>query len=650
MNQRYQSLALERVRALLETHATKIQGQTIDAAQVFTEDTLVAAASAMSLPPALKILSGAFHLSRFEQDVLLLCAGVEMDARFAQLCSLCQCDPARAYPTWGLALAALPDPHWNALVPTSPLRRWKLVEMQHSNSLTSAPLRIDERILHYLAGLQYLDERLAGFLEPVPSPGPLIPSHRSLVDKIANIFSHTYPTPKPRGIQLCGDDNSGKRAVAYELCNRFGIPLYTIPGATLPQNPSDLDILVLLCEREAVLTGCIILVDCDEVDLDALGSLTLRRFVDRSETALILTTRHRRRIGNRPMVNFDVDRPTTAEQRDLWRNTVGGRNGYVNSLVSQFSFSASDIYDVGSSVGDLIHGREEEYSPEEISRILSEACKQKARARLSELAQRIESSFLWDDLVLSEQQIYVLRSIAVQVRCRLKVYEDWGFREKCSRGLGISAAFAGPSGTGKTMAAEVLARELGLDLYRIDLSAVVSKYVGETEKNLRRIFDAAEEGGAILLFDEADALFGKRSEVKDSHDRYANIEISYLLQRMEQYRGLAVLTTNLKNALDTAFLRRIRFLVQFPFPGAAQRAEIWRRIFPRATPSEGLDCLKLAQLNITGGHIRNIALTAAFLAANSNECVRMHHVLDASKLEYAKMERSLTAVEISGWL
>ena len=235
------------------------------------------------------------------------------------------------------------------------------------------------------------------------------------------------------------------------------------------------------------------------------------------------------------------------------------------------------------------------------------------------------------------------------MRQRTTVYEAWGFAAKGSRGLGISALFAGASGTGKTMAAEVLAGELRLDLYRIDLSQVVSKYIGETEKNLRRVFDAAEEGGAILLFDEADALFGKRSEVKDSHDRYANIEVSYLLQRMEAYRGLAILTTNMKNALDTAFLRRLRFIVQFPFPDAAQRAEIWRRIFPADTPTDGLDIAKLARLNVAGGNIRNIALNAAFLAADAGQPVRMGHLLRAARSEYAKLEKVPAAAEIGGW-
>jgi SpoVK/Ycf46/Vps4 family AAA+-type ATPase len=232
----------------------------------------------------------------------------------------------------------------------------------------------------------------------------------------------------------------------------------------------------------------------------------------------------------------------------------------------------------------------------------------------------------------------------------VKVYERWGFARKGGRGLGISALFAGPSGTGKTTAAEAIARELKLDLYRIDLSSVVSKYIGETEKNLRRVFDAAEGGGAILLFDEADALFGKRSDVKDSHDRHANIEVSYLLQRMEEYRGLAILTTNLKGSLDSAFLRRIRFVVQFSFPDVVQRAEIWRRIFPQETPLDGIDVNKLAKLSVTGGNIRNIAINAAFLAADSNEPVKMKHLLSAARSESAKLEKPLTDSEVKGWV
>jgi SpoVK/Ycf46/Vps4 family AAA+-type ATPase len=269
---------------------------------------------------------------------------------------------------------------------------------------------------------------------------------------------------------------------------------------------------------------------------------------------------------------------------------------------------------------------------------------------MEDLAQRIGVAASWEDFVLPDAQKEILHEIAAHVRQRSIVYDTWGFANKGTRGLGVTALFAGDSGTGKTMAAEVLAGELNLDLYRIDLSAVVSKYIGETEKNLRRVFDTAEGGGAILLFDEADALFGKRSEVKDSHDRHANIEVSYLLQRMDEYRGLAILTSNLKSALDTAFLRRIRFVVHFPFPDAMHRAQIWARVFPPETPTEGLDPQRLAQLNIAGGNIRSIAIRAAFLAADAGEPVRMTHLLRAARSEYSKLEKRLTDGETHGWI
>jgi SpoVK/Ycf46/Vps4 family AAA+-type ATPase len=269
---------------------------------------------------------------------------------------------------------------------------------------------------------------------------------------------------------------------------------------------------------------------------------------------------------------------------------------------------------------------------------------------LEALAERVMSISGWDDLVLPEPQIAILRHIAGQVRCHARVVEEWGFGSRSSRGLGTSALFAGGSGTGKTLAAEVLAAELKLALYRIDLSAVVSKYIGETEKNLRQIFEVAADSGAVLLFDEADALFGKRSDVKDSHDRYANIEVSYLLQRMEAYPGLAILTTNLKSALDSAFQRRLRFIVDFPFPNAAQREAIWRLAIPASAPTEALDYAKLARLNVSGGAVRNIALNAAFLAAEADEPIGMRYLLAAAHAESTKLERPLGATETKGWV
>jgi SpoVK/Ycf46/Vps4 family AAA+-type ATPase len=315
-------------------------------------------------------------------------------------------------------------------------------------------------------------------------------------------------------------------------------------------------------------------------------------------------------------------------------------NGTIEALSGHFRLSAKTIFAVSKL--PALH--------EPDSAGLWSVCRSLARPRLEDLAQRIVPLAEWDDLILPEPQKQNLRQMASQVRHRIKVYESWGFSDKVRRGLGVSALFAGPSGTGKTLAAEVLADELALDLYRVDLSAVVSKYIGETEKNLKQVFDAAEEGGVLLLFDEADALFGKRSEVRDSHDRYANIEVGYLLQRMETYRGLAILTTNLKSTLDRAFQRRLRFIVNFPFPDVAQREAMWRRVFPPKTPTQGLEPRLLSQLNMSGGNIANIALNAAFLAAAAGEPVAMTHVLEAARLEAQKIERPLTELETRGWI
>jgi hypothetical protein len=369
--------------------------------------------------------------------------------------------------------------------------------------------------------------------------------------------------------------------------------------------------------------------------------------VDRIDAPVFVASRERRFSRARAMRSFDVSKPTRAEQHRIWSSelepVLAHMNGGLDRIMGQFDLSAAGIR-------AATHGVIQEHGHNgDLTDVLWENSRGIARPRLEDLAQRIEPAANWGDLVLPEQQLAILHEISMHVRHRATVYERWGFASKGSRGLGISALFSGQSGTGKTTAAEVLANEQRLDLYRIDLSSIVSKYIGETEKNLRRVFDAADDGGAILLFDEADALFGKRTEVKDSHDRYANIEVSYLLQRMESYRGLSILTTNLKSALDSAFMRRIRFVVTFPFPDAAQRAEIWRRIFPDDLPTRGLDFDRLGRLSVSGGSIRNIAVNAAFIAAERGEPLQMEHILTAARTEYAKLEKTLTEGEIAGW-
>jgi len=657
-NQRYLSAALATVRQALEQHA-KTVGTSLIASEHTSESDSISEppmpdASTMSTPPALDIVCAAFNLSSFERDILLLCAGIELDATFPTLCAAAQGDLLRTYPTFSLALAVLPEAHWSALTPNAPLRRWRLIEVNTSGGLTASPLRIDERILHYLTGVQHLDERLVGMVEPVRISGQLVPSHQVLAQRLVKLWTQAVGSVQLPVAQLCGSEVASKRAIVVAACNTLELNLYTLSAYALPSSPAEFEALIRLWEREAILSGSALLLDCDDSDTsDAARERAITHLSETVSGVLIISSRERRRPLQRPVVSLDVRKPTASEQRGAWKDALGATaqslNGKVESLVSQFSLSVAAISSASAEVlgqlpptGTMASG--------ELQTLLWDTCRTQARPHLDDLAQHLEPAATWDELVLPELQRQVLRDIAIHVKQRTTVYETWGFASRGARGLGISALFAGASGTGKTMAAEVLANELRLDLYRIDLSQVVNKYIGETEKNLRRVFDAAEEGGAILLFDEADALFGKRSEVKDSHDRYANIEVSYLLQRMEAYRGLAILTTNLKNALDTAFLRRIRFIVQFPFPDIAQRAEIWRHIFPSSTPTEGLDMIRLARLNVTGGNIRNIALNAAFLAADAQEPVRMTHLLRAARSEYTKLEKAPTEAEIGGWV
>jgi AAA+ superfamily predicted ATPase len=590
-------------------------------------------------PPAIDTLVETFGLSTFERDLVLLAAGVEMDADLATLCARARGDASRPWPSFGLALSALAAPHWSATSPVRPLRRFRLLEVDESSGLAQGRIRIDERVLHYLAGLNYLDPRLAPVLRSVGDPSLMGDEQAAVAARVLRgLEAGNGRLPV---VQLEGDDAPGQEDVAARAAAGLGLRLSVLAARDLPESAYDAGALCSLWEREAGLLSSALLIECGA---DA-PSPAVSRFVERVGGLVFLSAA---RPGNprRPSLRFTVRRSSQGEQKRLWSLALGpaaaGANGELDRVSAQFRFSARTISETAAALVAAPEGSAKES--------LWSTCRSLAPARLDELAQRIEPSAGWDDLILPDAQKRSLQLIAAHVRHRLKVYDDWGFAEKSPRGQGISVLFAGESGTGKTMAGEVLARELGLDLYRIDLSAVVSKYIGETEKNLRRVFDAAEDSGSILLFDEADALFGKRSEVKDSHDRYANIEVSYLLQSMEAYRGLAVLTTNRYAALDSAFHRRLRFVVQFPFPDAEQRAAIWRGVFPAAVPLGRIDFDKLSRLNVSGGNIRNIALNAAFFAAEAESELSMAHLLRAARSEVAKRDRPITEVETRGWV
>jgi hypothetical protein len=608
------------------------------------------AESNMDAAPALVLLAKGFGLSRFEQNLLLLCAAAEFDSGFSTLCARAQGDPNRTYATFALALSTFDLPVWDALSPERALRFWRLIEINQpgAQALSTSALRADERIVNYIKGLNYLDDRLAPYLTVVESGEPgenLSPSQQALSEEIPMHWRQSRTESLIPVVQLLGADSTSKQVVASHAAAKVGRKLYRLTPETIPTQTADIEVLARLWQRESMLLPVALYVDAHELEPSDAHTGAVRHFLARSDGFFLLGVRGPWPRLPRESCVLDVGKPTIEEQRQTWESVTDGDDPpCAAELASQFNLNLCEIRRIASSV----KSRAAENS-RTVAEELWDACRARVRPMLDTLAHRLDAKASWDDIVLPREESDLLRQIASQVKQRSKVYEQWGFARKMNRGLGISALFAGESGTGKTMAAEVIANDLRLNLYRIDLSAVVSKYIGETEKNLRRLFDVAEDGGAILFFDEADALFGKRSEVKDSHDRYANIEINYLLQRMEAYRGLAILATNMRGAMDTAFTRRLRFIVNFSFPGVADRKRMWQKAFPAQTPTRRLDYDRLARLNLTGGSIHNAALNAAFLGAQAETPVTMALALAAARAEFVKLDRPINEADFA-WL
>ncbi|MCI3243696.1 ATP-binding protein [Streptomyces spinosisporus] len=595
----------------------------------------------------LDALVSCFGLTAFERDLVLLTAAQELEPTAGARCAAASGDPARAHPTFSLALAALAEPHWSALTPVAPLRRWRITELDDEARLTTSRLRLDERILHFLLGSPYLDARLHGQLRRTPVPQALTPSYDLAADRLAEGWTTAGAADAPL-VEVTGGELRSRADIAAAAAARSGLGLYSMSAEDIPSDPVERDRLARLWQREAILLPSALLVEVGDLDRDQRAATDA--FLAGAAVPVVVSSEDPLRTERSYAARVAVPQLDDEEQFALWgeafHDVADLDDGELRSLVAQFSLPPHVVRSAAATVRRRLPQEDEL----DAAQLAWRAGLDEARIGMDELGRRITPRAGWDDLVLHERQTSVLREIVAHVRQRATVHQEWGFGATLRRGLGVTAMFAGGSGTGKTLAAEVMANELGLDLFVIDLSQVVSKYIGETEKNLRRVFDAAERGGALLLFDEADALFGKRSEVKDSHDRYANLEVSYLLMRMEAYRGLAVLTTNMKSALDTAFLRRIRFVVDFPFPAEHERAEIWRRVLPPQAPMKGIDPELLAQLTVAGGSIRNIALSGAFLAAEEGDRLQMRHMLAAARTEYLKLERSLTPTEVRGWV
>jgi hypothetical protein len=612
---------------------------------------LLAAAPLAALPEhwnPVEKLRDLFGLSGFELDILLLTAGAAIDRRFSAAISAAQ--PESPLPTLGLAAAVLDNPHWSALSRMRPLRYWRLIEIG-PGPLLQAPLTIDERILQYLLGVPAADERLELVFHA------MIADEQEQSEVLGADLNETaargalhWRRPSHGTILLTGSRLSERTALFRAMCRTAGLHAWELDAADLPETATDRERLARAFTREAALWPAALLVKTDRLESAPVLDAWLRRVTAPVAVDVETGSTAERVSGQR----IAAPSMSAGERKMLWQRRLGPfaeeLDSELDSIVEAFALDAKEIRETAEAIEEetLLNSN----GPLDAKTLGASAwrlARTAARRSLDELANHVQSSATWADLVLPDAQTSSLRQVAVHARQASVVHEEWGFGAQYLRGLGLSALFSGPSGTGKTMAAGVLARELDRDLYQIDLATVVSKYIGETEKHLRKIFDAAERSGAILLFDEADALFGKRSQVRDSHDRYANLEVSYLLQRMESYRGIAILTTNMQNALDTAFQRRLRFVVQFPFPDAPSRERIWRKVFPAAAPTQNLDYVMLSQLNVTGGAIRNIALLAAFLAADAGTPITMRHMLEAAHTEYAKLDKPLSQAETRGW-
>lgn len=663
-------LAQADVRRALSRMAEKIDAQ-------------AAAAARLGVILPLARLAHLFSLSAREIDILLICLAPEIDPRYEKLYGYLQDDITKKRPTVDLALNLtstdladkLAGRHYFAR--TAPLIHHHLLALYDDPTTPQPPLlnkflRVDARIADYLLGKkidgensQDVDARLARHAHcvlPTTSLDELL-LPAELVHNLQLLIADHLRQNTPLLLYLQGGYGVGKHSLAGALAHIAERRMLTMNlGSLLTDDASGFDLAVRLTMREAQLQEAVLLWE----DFDALlgdeRSRMRDSFVQSLETApgiTILTGRTlwepAGALHDRPFVRIQLPAPTYQQRKLLWTSTLNGALSNddapeLDAIAGKFRFTAGQIADAAATARHLAIRRNSEAVQVGIGD-LYEACRLQSNRTLGDLARKITPHYTWDDIVLPADRQELLREIVGQVKHRACVYEQWGFGRKLAMGKGLNVLFAGPSGTGKTMAAEIMANELGLDLYKIDLSSVVSKYIGETEKNLRRLFDAAESSGAVLLFDEADALFGKRSDVKDSHDRYANIEVAYLLQRMEAYRGLAILTTNLKSALDRAFLRRLRFVVNFPFPDEAAREALWRRQFPPQAPLAGdIDWRALAKLHLTGGHIRAVALNGAFRAAADGGAIAQRHLIDAARAEYLKLERSFGAAAGSGGL
>jgi MoxR-like ATPase len=633
-NQQWLAAAIARLRERIEAQNTAPRAEVPDS---------VAVDAAPGFTPALLHCAQVFGLTPFERELLLLVAGLELDSGLRTAVATYNASPS-SRASYGLALAKLTQPHWDALSPDAALRHWLIVEPESGAPLVQAALRIDERVLHFLTGVAASDARLRGlarYVNAAAADGHSADS--SLMQRVAQALTADEDDWPIVVLHAEPPDARAQRDVALAAAALLGRPALWISAQDIPSEPGEVAAIARRIDREAALSGALPVLSIDGATSEPAGLGLAGRLHGAAlwlgpPAAALATLPQARRV-----LRIDLPAPDAAHTRAFlrarWRRVAASGEREDETIHAALDRAAAQFHLAPAALDDIIE-RLATAAPAERGAAVWAAAREATRGGLDVLAQRIVTRVDFDDLALPKAHLAALHDITRQLRHRERVYREWGFGDKHARGQGLTALFTGESGTGKTLAAEAIANTADLDLYRVDLATVVSKYIGETEKNLKRLFDAAEASGAVLLFDEADALFGKRGEVKDSHDRYANIEVAYLLQRIEAYRGLAILTTNMKSALDPAFLRRIRFVVQFPFPDAAARERIWRLQFPPRAPLGEVDFAALARLQLTGGNIHSIAINAAFKAADGSGRIDQAGLMEAARAEFIKLERS----------
>jgi SpoVK/Ycf46/Vps4 family AAA+-type ATPase len=533
---------------------------------------------------------------------------------------------------------------------------------QAINSLLTHAFKLDAQITRFLLYQDSLDGRIAPFCTLVieaapPDDGCL---NVTFAQTLPALLRQTQQACRPLRLYFQGPDGVGKDACARAAAAAIEAPLLTVDFARAAVTGADLTLSIPLVFRYARFHPAILFLDgLDSIrDTEKIGAyqVLLDELANHTGIAILAGQKPWPPATRQPLgvVTLPFHMPDFAQRRACWQTQLATDNTALSdvnldALADRFQLTPTQIAEAASVAHHVARLRviQEEHASTPALDDFFNAARAQSGHDLATLARKIEPLYTWDDIVLPPDTLRQLREICHQVAHRHTVLETWGFDRKLSLGKGINALFAGPSGTGKTMAAEIMSDELGLELYKIDLSGVVSKYIGETEKNLSHIFAVAESSNAILFFDEADALFGKRSEVRDAHDRYANVEISYLLQRMEEYAGIVILATNLRKNMDDAFVRRLQFSIEFPFPNEKQRRRIWDKIWPEAAPcSPDLDMAFMARhFEVAGGNIRNIALAAAFFAAEADGVISMTHLIRATQREYQKMGKVVLAEE-----